>query len=406
VLFAFEAMRSDGSTVVDQLDAGDSAAAADALREKGLLVLRLSEAGPAAPSGGLSHAFQFGGGTLNTRDIILFTRQMKMLLEAGTPLVPALEAAEHQTTKPFVNSLLHRIREQVEGGKTLSQALEGEDGTFDPVFRGMIAAGEATATLSESFGRLCALAQQQQQARKMVIGALLYPAVICLLLTGVVGVLLFFVVPRFKILFTNLKSPLPPTTKLLIEASELMRTGWPYLLGGVVAAVVVAVLCFRLPGTRDWLDRAVLRMPIIGRLAARLILARVVRIWAAMLRCHVPLLEAIHQSREAITNVEFLRMVADIEESVSSGGRVGQALAAARLADPIIVSAIRTGEENGRLAEATDFISNWLDEDNTNLVQSVTRLAEPLLLALMGLVVGFVAMSLFIPMFDLATAAG
>lgn len=405
MLFAFEAMRPDGSTVLDQLEAGDSAAAAEALRGQGLLVLRLDEAG-ATPEAAGRTGLQFGRGKLNTRDLILFTRQMKMLLEAGTPLVPALEAAEHQTTKPVVNELLHRIRERVEGGETLSKALEHEEDTFDPVFRGMIAAGEATATLPESFGRLCGLAQRQQQTRKMVVGALLYPAVICTLLVGVVAVLLFFVVPRFKILFSNLKSPLPPTTKLLIEASELLRNGWPYVLGGVVAVVIGLVLCLRLPGTRDWLDRTILRMPVIGRVAARLILARVVRIWAAMLRCHVPLLEAIHQSREAVTNVEFLRLIADIEESVSSGGRVGQALGAAHLADPIIVSAIRTGEENGRLAEATDFISTWLDEDNTNLVQSVTRLAEPLLLALMGLVVGFVAMSLFIPMFDLATAAG
>lgn len=404
MLFSFEAMRPDGSTVIDQLEAGDSSAAADALRDKGLLVLRLNEAG-AAPRAAARASTVFGS-KLNQRDLILFTRQMKMLLEAGTPLVPALEATEHQTSKPVVNALLHRIRERVEEGATLSQALEQEEGTFDPVFRSMISAGEATATLAESFGRLCALAQQQQQTRKMVLGAMLYPAVISVLLIGVIAVLLFFVVPRFKVLFGNLKSPLPPTTQVLLQASDLLLNGWPYVLGGVTATVIALVVGLRLPGARDWLDRTILGLPVVGRIASRLVLARVVRIWAAMLRCHVPLLEAIHQSRDAVTNVEFLRLIADVEESVSSGGRVGQALGATRLADPIIVSAIRTGEENGRLAEATDFISSWLDEDNTNLVQNVTRLAEPVLLAVMGLVVGFVAMSLFLPMFDLATAAG
>jgi type IV pilus assembly protein PilC len=153
------------------------------------------------------------------------------------------------------------------------------------------------------------------------------------------------------------------------------------------------------------LDRFVLRVPFVGPLVARMILARIVRVWAAMLRCHVPLLEAIQQSRAAVTNQTFLKLIADVEEAVSSGGRMAQALGAAGLADPIIVSAIRTGEENGRLADAAEFVSSWMDEDNVSTVQQLLRLAEPLLLAVMGVVVGFVAMSLFVPLFDLAGAA-
>ena len=405
MLFAFEAMRPDGSTVVDQLDAADSAAAADSLREKGMMVLRLDAAGPGGPATS-SAGWHLRASSLNGRDLILFTRQMKMLLEAGTPLVPALAAAEQQTAKPALTQMLRRLRECVEGGDTLCQALDTERSIFDPVFRSMIAAGEATATLPQSFGRLCDLAQQQQQTRKVVLGALLYPAILSVLLVGVMCVLLFFVVPRFMILFSNLRSPLPYTTHLLFQVSEFLRYGWPYLLAGLATVVTTVIVVVRLPGARNWFDRTVLRLPLVGRVVGRLIFARVVRIWAAMLRCHVPLLEAIRQSREAVANVAYLEMITRVEESVSSGGRVGQALAATHLADPIIVSAIRTGEENGRLAEAVDFVSDWMDEDNANMIHGVTRLAEPVLLAVMGLVVGFVAMSLFIPMFDLATAAG
>lgn len=124
-----------------------------------------------------------------------------------------------------------------------------------------------------------------------------------------------------------------------------------------------------------------------------------------MLRCHVPLLETIRQSREAVRNGAYLHLLAQVEEVVTSGGRVGPALAEAGIADPIIVSALRTGEENGRLAEAAEFVSNWMDEDNANAVQQLTRLTEPLLLAVMGVFVGFIAMSLFVPLFDMATAA-
>ena len=402
--FVYEAMRPDGTTLMDRLEAGGQAEAADALREKGYIVLRLdqTEGAQRADSNGLS----FQRARVTTRDRILFTRQMKMLLESGAPLVPALQATEQQTNRPFVRALVERLRERVESGDGLAEALEPEKGHFDPVFRSMIAAGEATGSLPEVFGRLCHLAHQQQQTRKMVLGALIYPAVLCVLLTAVVAILLLFVVPRFKLLFTSLNSTLPATTELLFQLSQGLRHGWPYVLGGVLVGITLIVLAWRMPATRAWLDELVVRIPVVGKLVSRLILARVVRVWAAMLRCHVPLLEAIRQSRRAVTNVAFLRMVDEVQESVSSGRRMGDAISATGLADPVIASAILTGEENGRLAEAADFVSSWLDEDNAALVQQVTRMAEPILLAVMGLVVGFVAMGLFVPLFDMATAAG
>lgn len=402
--FVCEAMRPDGTTLTDRLEAGGPAEAADALREKGYIVLRLDQTddAPTTAAGGLS----FQRLHLTNRDLILFTRQMKMLLESGSPLVPALTAAEQQTTRPFVRALVQRLRERVEQGDSLAEALEPEKEHFDPVFRSMIAAGEATATLPDVFGRLCNLAHQHQQTRKMVVGALIYPAILSILLTGVVGILLLFVVPRFKTLFTSLNSSLPATTEFLFQLSQGLRHWWPFVLGGALTVVALVILGWHLRATRTWLDEVLVRIPVVGRLVSRLILARVVRVWAAMLRCHVPLLEVIRQSREAVANAAFLRLVDQVQESVSSGGRMGDAIGATGLADPVIASAILTGEENGRLAEAADFVSSWLDEDNASMVQQVTRMAEPLLLAVMGIVVGFVAMGLFIPLFDMATAAG
>ncbi len=405
MFFAYEAMRADGTLVTDRLEAGGYGEAVESLREKGLVVMKLDQQADEPRAAGPS-ANLFARNKLTNRDLILFTRQMKMLLESGSPLVPALEATRSQTGRPFTRELVGRLRERVEEGDSLSEAIEAEQDSFDPVFRSMIAAGESTGSLPQVFGQLCNLAYQQQQVRKQVLGAAIYPAVLCVLLTGVVSILLFFVVPRFKTLFENLNSPLPSTTLMLFELSEWLKTGWPYVLAGLLGTVIALVVCFRMPATRAWLDGLILKLPLIGPLASRLILARVIRIWAAMLRCHVPLLDAIKQSRDAVTNAVYARLLGEVQETVASGGRMGQAIGKAKLADPIICSAITTGEENGRLGEAADFVSNWLEEDNANAVQQVTRLAEPLLLALMGLVVGFVAMSLFVPLFDLATAAG
>ena len=400
MFFAFEAMRSDGMLVADLIEAGDRNAAVAGLRDKGLVVLKIDARPDAAARRGL-----WGHERLGARDLILFTRQMKMLLESGAPVVPALEATEQQTARPAMQALLGRLRERVEQGGSFAAALESERHYFDPVFCSMVAAGEATGSLSDVFGRLATLTHQQRLTRKFVLGALLYPAILSGLLVVVLSILIFFVVPRFRVLFINLNAPLPFVTGLLFAASEFLLARWPYVLSAVVATVIGLVVLLRTRAARLWLDRFVLRVPFVGPLVARMILARIVRVWAAMLRCHVPLLEAIQQSRAAVTNQTFLKLIADVEEAVSSGGRMAQALGAAGLADPIIVSAIRTGEENGRLADAAEFVSSWMDEDNVSTVQQLLRLAEPLLLAVMGVVVGFVAMSLFVPLFDLAGAA-
>jgi type II secretory pathway component PulF len=403
--FTYEAMRRDGTTVVNRIEAAGQADAAESLREKGLVVMRLEELNEIAKSA-KPGGFQLHGKSVNARDLVLLTRQLKMLLEAGAPLVPALAAAAEQTGKPVMRALIERLHDCVEEGDTLTEAMEHEKQIFDPVFRSMIAAGEATGSLPQVFGRLCELSEQQLRVKTMVRGALLYPCLLSILMIGVVIMLMTFVVPRFNGLFASLGRPLPATTKMLFGVSAWLQTGWPFVVGGAIAAIIGLVMLWRAPKTRATIDNLLLRTPMIGRLAGRLIFARVVRVWAAMLRCHVPLLEVIRQSREAVSNAVYLERLASVEETVASGGRVGQALSEARLADAVIVSALRTGEENGRLAEAAEFISNWMDEDNGTAVQHATRLAEPVLLAGMGIVVAFVAMGLFVPLFDIAMAAG
>ncbi len=401
--FTYQAMTSDGQTLTDRLEAASSAEAAETLRAKGLTVLQL-----AAARGGDAEAkppsWKPRARRVKSGDLVLFTRQMKMLLEAGSALVPALQAIEEQTAKPSFAQLVQRIREDVEQGGTLSEAFREHPNIFRPVFCSMVAAGEATASLPKSFDRLNELAVRQHQMQKKVIGALLYPAILTLLCIAVAGVVLGFVVPRFTELFHNLNSPLPTVTRILFAVSDGALDYWPVGVGGLVATVIGVVLTFKVQQIRRRLDTLILKAPVVGRIASRLIFARVLRVWAAMLRCHVPLLEAIQHSKSALTNTVFIGLVRDVEEAVAGGGSVGRALAESGLVEPVVASAIRTGEENGRLPEAVEFVSAWMDDDNSQLVTGLMRAAEPALLTVMGLFVGLVAMSLFIPLFDLATA--
>jgi general secretion pathway protein F len=270
----------------------------------------------------------------------------------------------------------------------------------------MVAAGEATGGLTDAFARLSDMAIRQQRVRKTVISAMLYPSILIFMCANVIGVLVGFVVPRFHDLFVNLRAELPFTTRLMFSISNWAGAYWPVILGAIVALGAALWWAARRPESRRKFDELLLRLPVVGRIVGRLMVARVLRVWAAMLRSHVPLLETIRQSQTAVTSPILLEALGAIENSVAGGGRVGRTLAHTRLVEPVIASAITTGEENGRLSESVDFVAAWLDDDNAQLISTVTRIIEPALLAVMGLIVGAVAMSLFLPLFDLATAGG
>jgi type II secretory pathway component PulF len=404
VQFTYEAMSSDGRIVADRIDGTTPTEAGDTLRANGLMVLRLDAVRGGA--GAESNDKQRRSGRMKSRDLMLFTRQLKMLLEAGSALVPALEAIEQQASKASVRQLVGLIRRHVEAGGTLTDAFREHQDVFKPVFCSMVAAGEATATLPETFDRLNELTVRQQKTRRTVTGALLYPAILSLLCLAVAGVVVGFVVPRFTDLFKNLGSPLPPVTQLLFAVSNQALAYWPVGAAVLAALAIGLVIALRLERLRLRLDTLLLKVPIVGRIAARLTFARVLRIWAAMLRSHVPLLDTIQHSRTALTNAAFIELLGQVEDAVAGGGSIGRTLTESGLVEPVIASAIRTGEENGRLSDAVDFVSSWTDQDNAQLIANLTRVVEPALLAVMGVFVGLVAMSLFIPLFDLATAGG
>ena len=399
--FVYEAMTGDGRTVHEDLEAASHREAAESLRSKGLYLMRLEER-QAAPRRAGADRFKLGGRAAKTSDLVIFTRQMKMLLESGSAVVPALAAIEQQSAKAAFRAIVRQIREHVEQGGSLSEAFGDRPDIFKPVFCSMVAAGEATGTQPAAFARLAQLAQQQQQVRRQLVGAMIYPLVLLVLTSGLAGVLFGFVIPRFRQLFESLNMSLPLTTQIMFEISDKLRVYWPVVLGGVIGLAVAGYLMFRSRQVREKLDVLLLRAPLVGRLIARIVMARVLRVWAAMLRSNVPLLETIEHSKAAVTNAVLLQLVNHVQESVSSGGRIGRVLGDSPLVEPVVVSAISTGEENGRLGEAVEFVSTWMDDDNSQLISAAARLAEPALVVLMGLIVAAAALALFIPLFDIA----
>lgn len=397
--FRYQALTISGETVEATLDADTKAEAADLLRRDGKTLLRLNVDNSPVSEKRIARSHQ----RLKPRELLLLTKQMKMLLESGSALVPALEAVERQSERAEMKTLIQGLRSRVEGGGTLKDGLGAYPQTFSVVYCAMVGAGEATATLPVAFDRLSDLTSRQLTVRKALLGALAYPAFLSVLCVSVMVVLLAFVVPRFRMLFENLNRPVPYSTQLMFEVSQALLTYWPAILAAGLAAVAGVVLALRSASVRERIQATLFDLPIIGRVMARFEFMGVLRVWSAMLRSNVGLLETIAQSKHASSNQVFRRVLDELEECVQAGGHIGASLSQSKHIDPIIASAVSTGEENGRLPDAVEFVSEWLEEDNMQTLSTLTRIAEPALISVMGLGVGCVSATLFMPLFDMAT---
>ena len=401
--FKYQAVDAGGATVVDTVNAGSSHEAAELLRERGLFVTRIDEVGDdrqEAAVGGRSRA----GGRL--RDVVFFTQQMSMLIRAGARTMEALQAVEEQTQRPTWRATVHAIRADVEEGRPLSEAVSRFPGQFNGIYVSMIAAGEASGDMGLAFERLVILTRQQQEIKNRVIGAMTYPAVLMLLCVGVVVAMLTFVLPRFADMFEALDADLPATTALLISASDALFVYWPYVLGTVAAIIAGVVLFARSASGRQAFSRFSVRVPLFGGLVRSVILARICRVWGQLLDSKVGLLEAVRLTKQSTKSLDFQQLLEDIDEAITEGNSIGPPLRSSWLLPKTFAAAIVTGEDSGRMSDSLLFVASCLEDDNTQALASLTRMIEPIMITVMGVVVGGAAISLVLPMFDMATVAG
>lgn len=399
----YEAMDANGAMVVDAVEAASVDEARAELRHRGLMVVSADVDRGAAPVDAAEPGQRERRAGL--ADLVLVARQMTMLLRSGAALVPSLGAVARETRRANVRLLLDDVRERVENGDTLSEALHAHPRAFRPIDRAIIAAGESTGKLAAAFDQLANLLHWQLSVRGAISSALMYPALLACMCFGVVILMTTFVLPRFSMLFNNLDVDLPFITQITFMLADGLRASWPVLLAAPIGAVIFGVVAWRSAGVREEIGRFLLRVPLVGVIAARLQVARMLRIWNATLAANVPLLDAIEQSREAVSNAVFKELLTEVKEDVSGGGRIGETLATCPHVPPVVASAIGTGEQNGRLVEAVSFVTEWIDEENKKLITNVTRLAEPVILGVMGVLVGAMAMALFMPLFEIAMAS-
>jgi type II secretory pathway component PulF len=340
------------------------------------------------------------------RDLSMFTRQLHVLVLSGTQLVQALAALRRQIKPGPLRDIIGQIRKEVEEGTPLAEAMSAHPEYFDKVYCSLVTVGESSGNLSTMLERLTRLTQKRIHVRNCIMGALMYPSLLVVAAVIVLGILLVFVIPRFAMLFESMDVPLPTSTQTIIAVSDTLRVYWWAILILIVAAVAGLRYYSRSPGGKRTMDTLALKVPRFGGIVQSFATARITRLLGLLLDSQVPVLEALKLTRAGTTNVHYAELVAKAEEAVVKGEPISSAFRQSPLISPSICEAISSGEQSGQVGTLLLNIADFMDEENEVIVQALTSIIEPVILILLGVLVAFVAMSMFMPLFDLTAMTG
>jgi type IV pilus assembly protein PilC len=298
------------------------------------------------------------------------------------------------------------VHAQVEGGSTLSDAMRRYPACFNDICTSLVAAGESSGQLDVLLDRLSLLTRQQLKVQRTLMSAMIYPLLLMVVGIAVVAVMIVFVLPRFSDLFATLDAPLPPSTELLMMAAEFLRGRWWMILIALVAMAVATKFALSRPAGRRGLDRALVRLPGCGHVVRSLLTARFARVLGVLLDSRVPLLEALELVRVSTGNVLYTDLLGQAHEAVVRGESLSAVLATSPLISPYVSEALRHGEQSGQMSPVLLEMAEFMDEENESLVSTMARLVEPIMLLVLGGVVAMIAISIFLPLFDLTSLAG
>ncbi len=354
---------------------------------------------------------------VTTKDISRFARQLSTLLHAGMPLVPALSALVEQmqctpknrgvrwghTVEPLA-ATVESIRDEVNAGSSLAEALRRHPGHFSTLFVNMVAAGEASGALETVLARLADILEKRVQLTGKVKAAIAYPAMMAVVATGVVMFLLSFVVPSISELFLKMNQELPLPTRMLISMSDFLRARMMFILIGICGMVIALAALSKTRDGRRGIDRIKLALPLFGPLFFKLEVARLTRTLGTLMKSGIPVITAIEISQRISQNHLIAEAAGQIKDWVHKGETIANAVRATGMFPPVVFHVIQTGQMTGNVEDGLLDIAEMYDGEVETTVRTLTALLEPMILLLMGGVVGFIVLSILLPIFEINQA--
>jgi len=354
---------------------------------------------------------------VGTKELCRIARQLSALLHAGMPLVPALTALVEQLQaqagpatgtprlprKPIAQ-VIGQVRDEVNEGGSLAEALRKHSGLFSPLFVSMVAAGENSGALEEVLSRIADILEKRVQLVGKVKAAIAYPTMMALVACGVITFLISYVVPSITRLFVEMKQELPWPTQFLIAISEFMQTYAVVLIGVLCAAVVGIAALYKSREGKVWTDRMTLRLPLFGPLLLRLELARLTRTLGTLMKSGIPVITAMEITQRIIQNTLIANAMQTIKESVSRGDSIADAVRTTGVFPPVVYHLIATGQMSGNIEDGLIDIGEMYDAEVETTVRTLTSLLEPVILLVMGGVVAFIVLAILLPIFEINQA--
>lgn len=415
--FRYKARTQQGDLTQGTVEAQDSRSAADAIMQQGLIPVDISKARRAARTedGGdalsvlpdsswgrkLSAAMQ---PNVSLDELIIFCRQMYSLTNAGIPILRAIEGLSDTTQNRRLKRTLKEVHSQLEKGRNLSSALAQYPAVFPKLIIAIVHVGENTGQLEESFQQLALYLEKEQDTRKRIKSATRYPNFVFIALVIALFVLNIFVIPTFASMFSRFKVELPWATQVLLGMSDFFVQFWPLMLLVMVGAVVGIRFYVATPAGRQLWDGLKLKVPIVGSILERSMLARFARSFSVMLKAGVPLTQALSLVAEAVDNAWMEKRVIDMRRGIEKGENLSRVARQSGLFTPLIMQMIMVGEETGRIDVLLQEVAEYYERETDYDLKTLTARIEPVMIAIVAVMVLILALGIFTPMWDMMSA--
>ncbi len=412
--FAYVALDARGQEYTGSLEADSKEGVVNQLRQAGYFPTSVEEEGrgKVVKKGGKTVVKAEGAGkgaslvgkrSVKAKVLMIFTRQLATLIDAGLPLMRGLAVLAKQEKDIVLRATIDRLADSVQSGATFSESLAQHPKIFNKLYINMVKAGELGGVLEIVLLRLAEFQEKAQKVKNKVVAAMFYPIIVLVIAISILAFLLVFIVPKFQEIFRDMlgNKPLPALTTFVIEASNLVKGNALWLGLGVVAIVVGYNLLAANPKGKALIDRVKLRMPLFGDLIRKSSISRFSRTLGTLVTSGVPILQALNITRETAGNVVIAEAISKIHDSVKEGESIVQPMEASGVFPPMVISMVDVGEETGQLPEMLLKIAEVFDDEVDNAVAGLTSLLEPVMIVFLAVIVGTIVIALFLPLISI-----
>ncbi len=402
--YKFKARDKNGNVKEGVIKADSHEQARARFRDMGMILISLKEQG-GGDGGGFMSAFAKMFAKVKLSELMIFTRQMAALSNAGIPLVASLKSLETTTENKAFRAVLADVRKDIEAGASFSNALKKHPKVFSNIYSSSISAGEASGSLPEVLMRLAFTIERDKETRDRIKQAMGYPIIIIVVIIIALFVIGIVIIPKFESMFLMFNvDELPVVTQILMTTSAIMRGYW-YLF---MVAVVIGVFLFKhlltIPVFKYMFDNVVLRLPVLGELYKKISLGRFTRTIATLVRSGVPIIETIELASKTTNNVVLNKAMNNIKEKVKEGRSIAVSMSEETVFPPMIIQMVSAGEESGRIDELMEMVADFYDNETDIMVKNLTTLIEPILLMFIAGIVVVLALGIFLPLWNLQSS--